>query len=305
MSREFKGKSLLSLEDDYVVVDLETTGLDPRCDEIIEVGAIKVVGGQPCDRFESLCRPDCEISEFITQLTGITSKMLDDAPTISDVLPPFLRFVGNSVVVGHNVNFDINFLYDACLMDQGVLFSNNFVDTMRLAKRSIKGLPHYRLSDLVDALNLPSLPAHRGLSDCESTYMCYEALKKYVIENKIDLAASSYNFYDYFKIRAKDIKPQTDHFDESHFLFQKVCVFTGILEKYTRREAMQLVADHGGICGDSITKKTNYLIVGNFDYLKCVKNGKSTKIKKAEQYILAGQDIQIISESVFYDMLEE
>jgi DNA polymerase-3 subunit epsilon len=82
-------------------------------------------------------------------------------------------------------------------------------------------------------------------------------------------------------------------------------VFTGKLEKFTRKEAMQIVADLGGINEDGITKKTNFLILGNNDYCSTIKDGKSNKQKKAEQYILNGQDIVIVPETVFHDMLEE
>ncbi|NLO49067.1 MAG: exonuclease, partial [Clostridiales bacterium] len=84
----------------------------------------------------------------------------------------------------------------------------------------------------------------------------------------------------------------------------KICVFTGTLEKMVRKEAMQAVVDFGGTCGDNVTSKTNYLILGNFDYCKSIKDGKSRKHKKAEKLILQGQDISIISENVFYDLLE-
>ena len=82
------------------------------------------------------------------------------------------------------------------------------------------------------------------------------------------------------------------------------CVFTGTLEKMTRREAMQAVVDVGGSVGDNVTKDTNFLILGNNDYCKTIKDGKSTKQKKAEALMLKGNDIAIIPENVFYEMLE-
>ena len=83
----------------------------------------------------------------------------------------------------------------------------------------------------------------------------------------------------------------------------KHCVFTGTLERMARKQAMQIVADLGGINENSVTKKTNYLILGNNDYCKTIKDGKSNKQKQAEAYKLQGQDIEIIPETVFYDML--
>ena len=88
-------------------------------------------------------------------------------------------------------------------------------------------------------------------------------------------------------------------------LYGRVVVFTGALEKMTRKEAMQLVADLGGINADSVTKKTNFLVLGNNDLCSSIKDGKSSKHKKAEKYILGGADLSIIPENVFYDMLDE
>lgn len=127
-------------------------------------------------------------------------------------------------------------------------------------------------------------------------------LKEFAIKNHIDLQEL---VYGYSKVSSKDIHPTNTQFDKSHPLFGKVCVFTGKLEKLTRREAMQMVADVGGICADSITKLTNYLILGNFDYCASVKGGKSGKQQKAERYLLDGKDIKILSESVFYDIMED
>ncbi|PTJ09351.1 BRCT domain-containing protein, partial [Staphylococcus simulans] len=86
-------------------------------------------------------------------------------------------------------------------------------------------------------------------------------------------------------------------------LYDKVCVLTGKLEYMTRKEAMQTIADIGGINANGVTKKTNYLILGNFDYSTNVKGNKSAKLRKAEKYILEGQDLQILSENVFYDLI--
>lgn len=103
-------------------------------------------------------------------------------------------------------------------------------------------------------------------------------------------------------LKSSDIVASTQNFDPSHPLYGKVCVFTGTLEKMTRKDAMQLVADLGGINGDSVTKKTNYLILGNNDYCPLIKDGKSNKQKKAESLILNGADLAILPENTFYDL---
>lgn len=107
------------------------------------------------------------------------------------------------------------------------------------------------------------------------------------------------------KLDARTLSAQTDDFDISHPLYGKVCVFTGTLDKMQRKDAMQAVLNCGGEVGNGVTKKTNYLILGCNDYCKSIKDGKSSKQKKAEEYKLNGYDIEIIDEDVFYSMLEE
>ena len=109
------------------------------------------------------------------------------------------------------------------------------------------------------------------------------------------------------RVRSKDISTENTEFDETHPLYGKLCVFTGTLEQMKRKEAMQRVGDLSGSVADSVSKKTNYLILGNNDYCPLIKDPdkKSSKQKKAEKLKLAGNDIEIISENVFYDMLVE
>jgi DNA polymerase-3 subunit epsilon len=298
-----KGESLLQLPDDYVVIDLETTGLSSSQDKIIELAALKVTNNQIIDRFSTLCNPEIEIDDFITNLTGITNDMVKDAPKIKDIIEDYIAFIGDSVLVGHNINFDINFIYD----NYGRLFvkrfTNNFVDTMRLSKRAFPELEHYRLSDMVEYFGIGNEKAHRALSDCIATYDIYLELKEYIIKNNIALKNKNYS-KEHYGLDVRKIQATTDNIDKTNPFYKKYCVFTGVLEKMHRKDAAQIVANLGGINENIITKKTNFLILGNNDYCITIKDGKSTKHKKAERYILEGQDLQIISENVFYDMLE-
>ena len=110
--RDKKGQSLLLFPNEYIVFDIETTGLDASYDEIIEIGALKIKNNEIVDKFTSLIKPKYPIDEFITELTGITNEMVKDAPLINEVLPRFIDFIGDEILVGHNINFDINFVYD-------------------------------------------------------------------------------------------------------------------------------------------------------------------------------------------------
>lgn len=301
--REMKGKSKIEFIQNYIVLDIETTGFSPAYDSIIEIAAIKIENGTVIDKFQSLINPGCLIDEFTIKLTGISNELLESAPTFNNIMKAFVNFIGDNIIVGHNVNFDINFIYDYCLKEN-IYFKNDFIDTLRLSRMLFKNLKSHKLNILSEELNLPNKPDHRALIDSYCTYDLYEYIKKYVSENNLDFK-SLYAKKLSKSIRAADIICSSDEFDESHPLFGKVCVFTGTLEQYTRKEAMQIVANFGGINGDSVTKKTNFLILGNNDYCSSIKDGKSNKHKKAEALILQGSDLIIIPESVFYDMIND
>lgn len=296
--REHKGKSLLIFPDDYVAIDLETTGLDPRYEEIIEVAGIKYENGQEAGRFESLVNPHQEIGDFITELTGITNEMLKTAPDADEVLPDFFAFIGNLPVVGHNVNFDVNFLYDSSPEEQP--FSNDFIDTMRLCRRLYHDLPNYKLSTLVDYLGVTDQVEHRAFADCLAAQACFQKMK----EEADRLGGLPEPSWKHFGSLSKSITPRTTDFNMDSPVFGMSFAFTGKLERMTRKEAMQAVADAGGILCDGVVASTNYLVLGDNDYCKAIRGGKSNKQKKAEKMQLAGSDIAVISEDIFYDMLK-
>lgn len=305
IQRDHKGKSLLSFPDNYTVIDLETTGLSPVYDNIIEFGAIRVRNGEITEIFSSLANSEgIYIDPYITELTGISQEMVDAAPNIANVLPRFLDFVGNDILVGHNINFDINFIYDETIRQTHSYFANNFVDTMRISRRLFRNERHHRLSDLCQRYDLDYSSAHRALDDCKLTCECFNHLKSDVIkeygsEDGLKKQMSTVNQ----SVRSSDITGDSEKLNPFHPLYEKVCVITGVLEKMTRRDAMQIIADIGGINADSVTRKTNYLILGNNDYCQSIKNGKSNKQKRAEKLRSEGYDIEIIPESIFYDLL--
>lgn len=300
--RQDKGKNLLDFFDEYIAIDLETTGLDPKFDDIIEMAAIHIKDNSVISEFQTLVNPGYQIDEFITDLTGITNEMLEDAPRLPDVLPTFINFLNDHILVAHNANFDINFLYDNCITLLDKPLKNDFVDTMRLGRWLFKDFPNHKLDTMLECFGICKQVAHRAISDSYNAHYCYEYMKKYANENNINLSELKKK-----KSHSKvsDITATVTEFDEAHPFYSKEIVFTGTLEKMVRREAAQIVANLGGICADTVTKKTNYLVLGNLDYCNNIKDGKSRKLKRAEQLKLAGTDIEIISENVFYDMIAD
>lgn len=303
-----KANSIIAFPDTYVVIDVETTGRSTTYDELIEVSALKISNNTITDTFSSLIRPLQEITAFITELTGITNEMVASAPPISAVIDKYIDFIGTHTLVGHNINYDINFINKYAELNGMTPISNNFVDTLRIFRKLYPNLKHHRLSDMATLYKIDCSNAHRALADCEITHKCFCSLSTEVNMKYPDIS----QFIELFKtkngskkLRASDISATVAEIDSESPLFEKTFVFTGTLDKMSRKEAMQIVVNHGGINGDNVTKKTNYLVLGNSDYCTAIKTGKSTKHKKAESLLLSGQDIAIIPEDVFYEMISE
>lgn len=164
----------------FVVVDLETTGASADACAITEVGALKLRGGECLGTFETLVNPGVPIPPMITVLTGITEAMVMPAPTMREVLPAFIEWLGppcTTVVVGHNVRFDISFL-DAALAAGGYpRLSHQRVDTLALARRLLRDeVPNLKLSTLARHLRVPTEPAHRAFADASATAEVLHAL---------------------------------------------------------------------------------------------------------------------------------
>ena len=171
--RAFKGKCITEFPRSFVCIDIETTGLSPLYDDIIEVSGIKVENGKTVATFSETINIGRPLPPFITALTGITDKELAKSNSAENVLTRFCSFVGGDILLGHNVNFDINLLYDKCLDKTGILFENDFVDTLKIGKRLLPHLKHHKLDDLAEYYNIPPRTLHRALGDCEMTVNCY------------------------------------------------------------------------------------------------------------------------------------
>lgn len=154
----------------FCVVDLETTGTSPRMCAITEVGAAKYVGGLCVGTFQTLVNPGVPIPPEIVYLTGITENMVGPAPMIDGVLPSLLEFIGDAVIVGHNVRFDLGFLNAALTARSYPKLANQFVDTCRLARRLVRAeVPNCKLGTLSRHFGFGNQPTHRALDDVRAT----------------------------------------------------------------------------------------------------------------------------------------
>jgi len=315
MYREFKGHFVETLPSSFVVIDLETTGLSPACHEIIEYAGIKVIDGQAIESFQELAKPDFEIPFEVSEITSITNEMVQKSRPTKEVYSDFIKFIGDLPVLGHNVNFDINFLYDFGLSHFSRPFSNDYIDTLKIARNIIKGLPTYRLEFLCEVLNIKKTDGdfHRALYDCLQTFLLYVHLTSTVNEDNwisfmqsVDRKKKHYYYHKAVDLRTLTVQIPEEELDRENPLYGKNVVFTGTLQRFQRKEAAQIVINMGGIAQNSINKNTDFLVLGNNDYCLSIRNPehKSSKQLKAEKMIADGSDIKILPEDVFYDLIE-
>lgn len=312
-----KGKSLLTILDEFTVIDIETTGFHSTFDEIIEIGAIKYRYNNVIDTFNSYVALENKKlyskndNYPLNAHSNITVGMLRNAPEIKEVLVDFFNFIEEDVLIAHNANFDINFIYDKADKYLNIDFSNDFIDTLRLVRRLFPDLPNHKLSTLCEELNLCK-PNHRSLADCYAALELYNLCKNKCAEENIYLAK-----YNKGKNKNKKTNIISNRYKESIAQINKIMdskifaddkdcclknknvVFTGALENLIRKDATQLVINLGGSVSDNINKSTNYLVMGMQDYSKFADGKESSKTKKAKKLIEAGQDLQIIDENEF------
>jgi DNA polymerase-3 subunit epsilon len=168
MSLEELGTPLISTT--FCVVDLETTGGDRNNDMITEIGAVKVCGGEVLGTYQTLVNPGCAIPPKISLLTGLTNALVATAPRIEAVLPSFLEFLGDAVLVAHNATFDVGFLRAAIARSGRGSFTPRVLDTVPLARRLVRSeVPDCKLATLASHLRLAHQPSHRALDDVLAT----------------------------------------------------------------------------------------------------------------------------------------
>ena len=161
----------------FVVVDVETTGWEPGPDALTEVAAVRFTGGECTGSFHSLVNPGVPIPPFVSQLTGIDDDMVAAAPGIESVMPQLMDMIGDDVLVGHNVGFDISFLEAALEATASEPLANPVVDTLHLARRLVRDdVINCKLGTLARRLRLDHLPSHRALEDVLATADLLHAL---------------------------------------------------------------------------------------------------------------------------------
>ncbi|PWJ50900.1 PolC-type DNA polymerase III [Faecalicatena contorta] len=184
-----------NLDGTYIVFDLETTGFSSIKDKIIEIGAVKVVNGEVVDRFSTFVNPKRPIPFEITQLTGITDEMVIESPDIETILPQFLEFAGDGVLVAHNAGFDVGFIEQNCRY-QEIVPNFVYVDTVALARVLLPTLSRYKLNVVAKALGIPLENHHRAVDDAKATAEIFMKFVQMLREQNINTLKEVNQFGD-------------------------------------------------------------------------------------------------------------
>jgi len=170
---------------DYVIFDLETTGLSRYYSEIIQISALRIANGQPVERFNTYIKPKRGIPSEATAVNHITEQMVSNAPSFKEALKAFKAFVKDDILVGYNIiGFDLPLLNNQACLNGEARINTKYVDVLPIARSSIQ-LPNYKLTSLAEYMGFDTSGAHDSLFDCELTYNCYSSLPHKEINEEV------------------------------------------------------------------------------------------------------------------------
>lgn len=300
----------------YVAIDFETANAHRTSP--CSVGLTKVSHGQIVDSYYSLINPEEFFDTYNTQIHGIQEVDVINAPTMAELYPRLLSFIDRYPLVAHNASFDMSVLRLTLDKYQLPYPEVNYFCSYILAKKLLN-LSSYRLDQVASYYQI-AFHHHQASDDA---FVCAEIVRNMMQEFQLDsldqmqrvinyqlgrLHKHSYAPFSsiarrrgtYFK--PSDVTTAKKQFDRHHPLFHQVVVFTGVIQSMSRQDACQIVADCGGVNGNSVTKQTTLLVVGHPDS-RTPANQKSSKELKAEKLSSQGQEINIISENEFIYMI--
>lgn len=177
IEKDNKGNIQISFPSSYCVIDIETSGLNTKYAEIIELSAIKVVNNRVVQEFSTLVKPRNPIDPASTSVNGITDKMVQNAPLVRTALKEFLQFIGNNILIGYNITtFDLPIIRRVAYETLGINISYKFIDVLHIANDRLQFLPNRKLSTVAAYFTIDTTGSHRALTDCYITKSCYEKL---------------------------------------------------------------------------------------------------------------------------------
>lgn len=307
------------MKNDFVAFDVETAN-DKR-NSICSVGLVKFKNKEIIESYYSLVNPQDYFDPFNVSIHGITQKNVEDSPTFPEIKESIINFIDDLPVVAHFAQFDMGALKDA--YDKYSLDYDNirYMCSYFLAKATMPKQLSYKLNYLAKHIGVP-LQHHNALSDAEASGKIINYLIDLSGHKDLDDFLSELRYKQYGLLgrrsfrRSKTTSNALDlakHFeslkrnfnsiDVDHAYYEKYFCFTGKLESMTRKEALEKIAVVGGLYDKSVTKKTNFLVVGEQDFRVVGEKGLSSKMIKAEKYLQEGQEIEILTEDDFIKLL--
>lgn len=277
----------------YCVLDLETTGISFRTEKITEVGIMKIRNGELLDSFSCFVNPEKPIPQKVVEVTNITDDMVKDADTIDKVLPKVIEFIGDSVLVAHNADFDIGFLkYNATAL--GLKLNNTYMDTLKLAKELFPQYKKYKLGIIAENLGIKVDVAHRALDDVDTTVKVFnimlDMLKEQGVKTLDDIDKKESGKADYKSLQtyhaiiiAKDYVGLRNLYklvSYSHldYFYKKPRILKSLFKKYSEGLILGSACEQGEIYRAIVAGKTDEEveeIANDYDYLEIQPNGNN------------------------------
>lgn len=288
-----KGQSIIDSISNYTVIDLETTSKYTSSAEIIELAAVKIRNSEIVDKYSTLIKPSSNVSSAITAITGITNEMLENAPSINEKLRDYLDFIGDDIILGHNIaSFDSTILYDLCEKMNLKTFNNDILDTLRYSNYCNIDVSNHKLKTISEFFNIEH-NAHRALNDCIANFEVYEKLKER-FTGSIILTVSEQSRRERIPIESLTVKPCYSDLDG------KTIVITGEFACGQRKDVKLYFENAGAFLKSSPSGKTDYLIIGSLGSSDWKFGYYGDKIEKAQELQLKGKPIEIIQEEEFF-----
>lgn len=293
-----KGQEKPDFLSDYTLIDIETTGLSPFRDRVTELGGIKVRNGEIVDEYSHLVAysGSNKVPAFITKLNGITEeKIVNEGVAVDEAIHDFRNFIGDDVIIGYNVNFDLNFVYDLAKKYGETLLTNDYVDVLRLARAYYPKERHNRLIDCMQRAGIAQVEQHRGLDDSIDTKKVYDDFRENFTP---ELLENAKNKIKNLNLTEGELNPWELGFRNP--VNNKKVVLNGHIHM-DQDDAEKMINNMGGQAQDDLTAATNYLIMGDHDFF----NRNNEALTKASELNKEGGQIKRLSESFFLSMLDD
>lgn len=281
----------------YTLIDIETTGLSPYRDRVTELGGIKVRDGEIVDEYTHLVayEKSNKVPAFITKLNGITEeKIINEGIPVDEATHDFREFIGDDVIIGYNINFDLNFVYDLAQKFKLKELNNDYVDVLRLARAYYPKERHNRLLDCMQRAGIAQVEQHRGLDDSIDTKKVYDDFRDHFTP---DLLLKAQSKIKNFSLTENALQPWQIGFRNP--VNGKKIVLSDHLH-FDQNDGMKMIDNLGGEAQGRIEPATNYVIVGDHDFF----NRNNSDLKIARELNAQGAEIKTLSESFFLNMLD-